>query len=62
MLVAIKYVLAFLILGAIILTPAYLARLNKKDKMNMGVVRFSSWLFGWTIIGWFIGLYWAVRK
>jgi hypothetical protein len=52
------YILLFTV---IFLAPAYLARLNGKGKMDMGVVRISSWLFGWTIVGWFVGLYWAIK-
>ncbi len=56
-----KYALATIILIAIVLAPAWLARQTKKDKVAMGHVRIASWLFGWTGIGWFLSLFWASR-
>jgi len=46
----------------IALAPSWIARQTKKDKQQMGWVRIYSWLFGWTGIGWLIGLYIAIRK
>lgn len=42
--------------------PVYLARLTGKGKMDSGIVRFGSWLFGWTFIGWIYALWWAIKK
>ncbi|MDR1360815.1 MAG: hypothetical protein LBJ18_00700 [Rickettsiales bacterium] len=61
-LLPIKYIFAGLLVAAIALAPAYLARVNGKDKLNMGIVRISSWLFGWTGVGWLFALWWAVKK
>lgn len=57
-----KYVGIAGILVVIFLTPAWLARQTKKDKLDMVMVRIASWLFGWTGIGWLWALYLAVRK
>ena len=62
LLIALKYLVASALVAGIALAPAYLARVNGKDKTNMVIVRISSWLFGWTGIGWLFALYWAVRK
>lgn len=57
-----KYVASVAILFGILMLPAYLARINGKDKYNMLFVRISSWLFGWTGVGWLLGLFWGTRK
>lgn len=57
-----KYTLAITMIVVIALAPAWIARQTKKDKQQMGWVRIYSWLFGWTGIGWLIGLYIAIRK
>lgn len=62
LLLLIKYVIAINLLIGIALAPAWLARQTKKNKQDMFIVRFGSWLFLWTIIGWFIALYWSVKK
>lgn len=61
-LLLIKYVITINLLIGIALAPAWLARQTKKNKQDMFIVRFGSWLFLWTIIGWFIALYWSVKK
>ncbi len=58
----VKYVFAIAIFIVLLGAPAWLARQNKKDKLQMGIVRVSSWLFGWTGVGWIYALYLAVRK
>lgn len=58
----IKYILYISIFTIIFLAPAYLARANGKDAYNMVIVRVSSWLLGWTGIGWLFALYWAAKK
>ena len=58
----IKYIISLGLFLTIFLTPAYLARANGKDAYNMLIIRTSSWLFGWTGIGWLFALYWAVKK
>lgn len=57
-----KYILAITMIVVIALAPSWIARQTKKDKQQMGWVRIYSWLFGWTGIGWLIGLYIAIRK
>lgn len=58
----IKYIVAALVMLAIILAPAYLAAKNGKDKFISLRVRVASWVFGWTGIGWLLALFWAIRK
>ncbi|MCL2537917.1 MAG: hypothetical protein FWE52_00325 [Alphaproteobacteria bacterium] len=58
----IKYIVAAAIIVGILMYPPWLARQNKVDNLKMGNVRFACWVFGWTIVGWFLGLYWAARK
>lgn len=58
----IKYLIAINILFAIVLAPAWLCRQTKKSKLDMVIVRFGSWLFSWTIIGWLFALFWAFKK
>lgn len=57
-----KYIIASMVIIAIVLAPAWLARQNKKKKLDMGIVRISSWLFGWTGVGWLFALFWAIKK
>ena len=58
----VKYVAAICVLVAIIMAPAYLAVQTKKDKVAAMRIRLASWIFGWTIIGWFLALFWAIKK
>lgn len=58
----IKYAAAVVVLGLIIMAPAYLAAQNKKGKYDTMRIRAASWLFGWTGIGWIIALVWAIKK
>jgi len=58
----IKYIVAVAIVLVIWAFPAWLARQNEIDGVQMVMVRYSSWVFGWTGIGWLMGLYWAVKK
>jgi hypothetical protein len=51
-----------LIIVAIFFAPAWLARQNKKEKPAMHYVRFASWVFGWSIIGWLWSLFCATKK
>lgn len=60
--VALKYVIATAMLCMIILAPAWIAAQTKKDKFPTGMARTASWLFGWTVIGWLVGLIIASRK
>jgi hypothetical protein len=62
LLLILKYALCAAIAVGIILAPAWLARLNGKGKYDMLLVRISSWLFGWTGIGWLYALFISVRK
>jgi len=57
-----QYALAGVIVWAVWMFPAWLARQNKIDGLQMAMVRWSSWLFGWTGVGWLMGLWWAVKK
>jgi hypothetical protein len=57
-----KYAVCVLILIAIILAPAWIARQNGKGKPDMHAVRLGSWVFGWSIIGWLWSVFWATRK
>ena len=60
--ILIKYIVASIVLGCIILTPAYIAVQTKKGKADAMRIRLASWLFGWTIIGWLLALVWAIKK
>jgi len=57
-----KYAVAITLIIVVALAPAWIARQNKKNKMQMVWVRIYSWLFGWTGIGWLIALYIAAKK
>lgn len=61
-LIAIKYIAAAMILGIIYIFPVWVAAQTKKGKDAMGLIRMSSWLFGWTGVGWVLALYWATKK
>lgn len=58
----IKYVAATIMLGSIVLAPAYLAAKNGKGKIDAMRIRVASWVFGWTGIGWLLALFWAIKK
>lgn len=58
----IKYIVAGMLCVAIVLAPAYLAVKTGKGKVDAMRIRLASWVFGWTIIGWFLALFWAVKK
>lgn len=57
-----KYAICVILLIAIILAPAWIARQNGKGKPDMHAVRLASWIFGWSIIAWIWSLFWATRK
>lgn len=57
-----KYAICVILLIAIILAPAWVARQNGKGKPDMHAVRLASWVFGWSIIAWIWSLFWATRK
>ena len=57
-----KYAICVILLIAIILAPAWIARQNGKGKPDMHAVRLASWVFGWSIIAWIWSLFWATRK
>lgn len=59
---AAKYFVAAGALGGVAVAPAWLAEKNKKDKLIVARVRASSWLFGWTVVGYLYGLYLAVAS
>ena len=61
-LLVIKYAIAIMILIAIVLAPAWLARQTGKSKQDMILVRLASWIFGWTGIGWLWSLFWSAKK
>lgn len=58
----IKYILATSILIGIVCAPAWIARQTDKNKQKMFTVRLGSWLFGWSIIGWFYALIIGTKK
>lgn len=58
----IKYIVAGMLCVGIVLAPAYLAAKTGKGKVDAMRIRLASWVFGWTIIGWFLALFWAVKK
>ena len=57
-----KYAICVILLIAIIVAPAWIARQNGKGKPDMHAVRLASWVFGWSIIAWIWSLFWATRK
>lgn len=58
----VKYILAISILTGILCSPAWIARQTEKNKQDMFLVRLGSWLFGWSIIGWFYALVIGTKK
>lgn len=61
-LTVIKYIIAIYIVIVIVLAPVWIARQNKTDKTAMCFTRIFSWLFGWTGIGWLLGLFVSSKK
>jgi hypothetical protein len=61
-LITLKYILAILLIFAILMAPAWFVSQTKRDKLDHGIVRSTSWLLGWTGIGWIFALFWAVKK
>ena len=57
-----KYIICSCIALGILFAPAWIARQNGHGKPKMHAVRMGSWVFGWSIIGWFVALFWATRK
>ncbi|MCL2758041.1 MAG: hypothetical protein FWE64_01820 [Alphaproteobacteria bacterium] len=57
-----KNILAVMVVWCVWMFPAYLARQNGIDELDMARVRIASWLFGWTVLGWFAALWWAMKK
>ncbi|MBR1380016.1 MAG: hypothetical protein IJ560_00290 [Alphaproteobacteria bacterium] len=57
-----KYAAAIVILFAVVMAPAWIARQTKKSGYDMLMIRGASWLFLFTGIGWIMGLFWAARK
>jgi hypothetical protein len=49
-------------IACIAFAPAWLAEKNNKDNLVVVRVRASAWIFGWTIIGYFVALYIAAKK
>ncbi|MDR1337777.1 MAG: superinfection immunity protein [Rickettsiales bacterium] len=60
--IILKYIICSAIVVGVMLAPAYLARVNGKAKCDMMIIRMSSWVFGWTVIGWLLALFWSIRK
>ncbi len=58
----VKYIVAAVVLGVIILAPAYIAAQTKKGKADAMRIRVASWVFGWTGVGWLLALIWAIKK
>jgi hypothetical protein len=61
-LAVIKYAIAVSILIAIALTPAYLAAMNDREKLDKMRVRCGVMLFGWSVVGWLVALIIASKK
>lgn len=57
-----KYIAAIAIVFCIVMAPIWLARQNKKDGINMVIVRLAGWTLGWTGIGWLVSLFWGAKK
>ncbi|MFA7188184.1 MAG: superinfection immunity protein [Alphaproteobacteria bacterium] len=60
--ITIKYILAVLLIFAIMMAPAWFASQTKKGKVDNAIIRSASWLLGWTGVGWIFALFWAVKK
>ena len=58
----IKYTIAILVIACILLTPAYLAAANDRQKLDKMRTRCGVLLFGWSFIGWFIALFISAKK
>jgi len=58
----VKYIAMFGVLALIMMAPAYLAAKTDKGKVDTMRIRLATWAFGWTIIGWFLALFWAIKK
>ena len=61
-LLILKYIVVAIIFIGIVLTPAYLAAINDKQKYDSMRARVGSWLFGWSFIGWFFALFVSAKK
>ena len=60
--VFIKYILAIVLIAAVVLAPAYLAQQTKKNKTDMTRIRIGSWLLGWSVIAWVWALFESTKK
>ena len=61
-LLVLKYTGAIIVFICILLTTAYLAAANDKEKYDCMRSRVGSWLFGWSFIGWIFALFVSVKK
>ncbi|MDE6250334.1 MAG: hypothetical protein K2M34_01730 [Alphaproteobacteria bacterium] len=62
LIVILKYIIAIALIAIIVLAPAWMATQTKKDKTDTVMVRFGSWLLGWTVIGWLWSLFHGSKK
>ena len=58
----IKYIVAILLIAAVVLAPAYFAQQTQKDKTDMTRIRIGSWLLGWSVVAWIWALFKSVQK
>lgn len=61
-LLVIKYIALICVFICLLLAPAYLACANNSSNYNRMRVRFGSWMFGWSFVGWLFALFVSTKK
>ena len=61
-LLVLKYIIAICILCCIVITPIYVCAANECSKIKSARIRFGTFLFSWTFIGWFVSLFMSAKK
>ncbi|MDR1026804.1 MAG: superinfection immunity protein [Rickettsiales bacterium] len=57
-----RLLLCIAVFAGLFILPVHLAGLAKKEAYEMCRVRVWNLCFGWTIVGYFVALYFAVQK
>ena len=59
---AIQTILKVVLVLLILITPSYIAYKNELSRTDVVIVRCSSIIFGWTIIGYLFALIYSIKK
>lgn len=59
---AIQTILKVALVLLILITPSYIAYKNELSRTDVVIVRCSSIIFGWTIIGYLFALIYSIKK